>query len=185
MRSALSFIALFSLSFTFTFACNGGKTGSAPDSSASDSADTVDSGGFDTSTNGSCSTGSEWTDGNQGSSRMHPGRDCIDCHSGGEGPRFALAGTVQGAIHDPDDCNGIKDVIVHVTDGNGDVTDLTTNSAGNFFIEGGRLATPYTIAIEYGGQTRVMEGAQTDGACASCHTVDGTDGAPGRIVVPD
>lgn len=166
-----------------TVGCNGTKNDSAPDSAADSSSDNG-GGGFDTSHNGSCSTGSEWTDGNEGSARMHPGRDCIECHSRGEGPRFDLAGTVQGAIHDPDDCNGIDNVIVHVTDANGTVTDLTTNSAGNFYIRSG-LVTPYTIAIEYNGHTRTMEGAQTDGACASCHTEDGTEGAPGRVVVPE
>ena len=81
-------------------ACAGSKSDSTPaDSSGQDSVDS--GGGFDTSHNGTCSTGSEWTRGNQGSSKMNPGQACMDCHDSGEGPTFKAAGTIMGAIHDP------------------------------------------------------------------------------------
>ncbi|MSP55676.1 MAG: hypothetical protein EXR69_08765 [Myxococcales bacterium] len=156
----------------------------ADDSASDDSAPVETHGGFDTSFNGSCSSGSEWTDGDRGSDKMNPGEACNDCHNRGEGPKFPVAGTVMGAIHDPDDCNGVEDVTVIITDANGTATTLTTNSAGNFFIDRGSVKTPYTAVIEHNGVTREMLGSQTDGDCNTCHSADGTDGAPGRIVVP-
>ena len=160
-------------------------TGKSPDTSDTGESGGTDSqaGGFDTSHNGSCSTGEEWTRGNAGSAKMNPGESCITCHDNGSGPTFHLAGTVMGAIHDPDDCNGISGVTVHVTDADGVVTDLSTNSAGNFYTSD-RVKMPYTLALEYNGITRRMEGAQQTGDCASCHSQDGAEGAPGRSVVP-
>lgn len=159
---------------------------SCPDPTADDSApaDTNGGGGFDTSFNGTCSSGSEWTDGNRGSEKMNPGEACTECHDRGEGPSFPVSGTVMGAIHDPDDCNGVKDVKVTITDADGTDTVLTTNSAGNFFIDRGSVKTPYTAVIEANGVTRAMLGSQTNGDCNTCHSEDGTEGAPGRIVVP-
>ena len=161
-------------------ACAGTKIDT---SESGDSSVDSQGGGFDTSANGTCSTGSEGTRNNQGSSKMNPGESCIECHDRGEGPTFKIAGTIMGAIHDPDDCNGIDNVVVTITDADGAVQELTTNSAGNFYSQD-RFASPYTVSLSYDGITRVMEGAQESGDCASCHTEDGTEGAPGRSVVP-
>lgn len=162
-------------------ACTGTKDDT---SSPSDSTgDSNTEGGFDTSHDGTCSTGSEWTRGNDGSTKMNPGEPCMACHDRGEGPTFKVAGTVMGAIHDPDDCNGVQDVIVRITDADGVVTELTTNSAGNFYTND-RIALPYTAQLEHDGIIREMLGAQDDGDCGSCHTEAGASGAPGRVVVP-
>ncbi len=171
---------LFSLLFA---ACTGtkGDSGQPNDSSPTDSE--TGGGGFDTSHDGTCSTGSEWTQGNHGSSKMNPGQACIECHDRGEGPNYKIAGTIMGAIHDPDDCNGISGVTVRITDADGNLTELTTNSAGNFY-SNDRISTPYTVQLEYNGITRDMAGAQTDGDCSTCHTQDGKSSAPGRAVVP-
>ena len=54
-----------------------------------------------------CTSGSTWTRGDHGSDVMHPGGACISCHSmGGDGPAYAIAGTVFPSAHEPDDCNG-------------------------------------------------------------------------------
>lgn len=160
-------------------------TGTRDDtSSPGDSTGDSDSqGGFDTSHDGTCSTGSEWTRGNEGSTKMKPGQACMACHDRGEGPTFKVAGTVMGAIHDPDDCNGVQDVIVRITDADGVVTELTTNSAGNFYTND-HIALPYTAQLEYNGNIREMLGAQDEGDCGTCHTDAGASGAPGRVVVP-
>lgn len=170
---------LITLASLLLVGCSGPKTTPGDDSTPG----TDSGGGFDTSFNGTCSSGKEWSNGNQGSEKMNPGEACIDCHTNGDGPRFTLAGTVMGAIHDPDDCDGPKSVTVTVTDADGAVQTLTTNSAGNFYSYD-RLATPYTVSLDYDGRTRVMEGSQTTTDCNSCHTEDGAEGAPGRIVVP-
>ncbi len=130
-----------------------------------------------------CSTDSYWNGGNEESPDMNPGEDCIACHSRGEGPEFTLAGTVMGAYADLDDCNGIQGVTVRVTDADGVVTELATTEAGNFYTRAD-IAMPYTIELEKDGQTSRMVSAQSDGACASCHTADGAGGAPGRVVAP-
>lgn len=142
-------------------------------------------GGNDTANgNGTCSTDSYWTQGDQESPEMHPGMACITCHeSSNEAPVLGVAGTVMGDLADENDCNGIAGVVVHITDVNGLVHDLTTNAAGNFST-GEIYATPLTIALEFEGRTSAMATAVSTGDCGTCHTVDGASGAPGRIVAP-
>ena len=135
-----------------------------------------------------CATGKKWVGGNSGSSQMHPGRDCIDCHAGGEGPEYIVAGTVYPAegISDPDDCFGIAGASVLVEDAAGRAFALETNSAGNFYLSrgDGPLEFPLAVELEYDGAMRAMTLQPTVGACASCHTSEGLGGAIGRIVRP-
>lgn len=61
------------------------------------------------------------------------------------------------------------------------------NSAGNFYSTNPNVALPYTVQLTYQGRERDMTGlvtAPTDGDCNGCHTADGTNGAPGRIMLP-
>jgi hypothetical protein len=120
--------------------------------------------------------------------RMRPGEACIACHtSEGEGPRYAIAGTLFPTGHEPDDCNGLPGepggLKVIITDANGQEHELTPNSVGNFFL-GGNLATPYTAKVVSDAGERLMLTPQQDGDCNKCHTADGISGAPGRVVVP-
>jgi hypothetical protein len=131
-----------------------------------------------------CTSDSYWEGGDRESSLMHPGLDCVACHADrGEGPQYEIAGTVMGGLYDVDDCNGVEDVVVRITDADGDVTELSTNSAGNFFLRSA-VATPYTAEIEYDGLVRRMVTPQTDGQCNACHTDVGASSAPGRVVTP-
>lgn len=133
-----------------------------------------------------CSTNRDWTEGDHGSPLMHPGGACIECHTtNGEGPKFALAGTVMAATDDDIDCNGAEGATVEIKGADGTVTTLTTNAAGNFYIESQKaLSTPYTARILQGGKSRAMTAAQTVGDCNTCHTAEGANGAPGRILLP-
>jgi hypothetical protein len=136
------------------------------------------------SSGGACSSGVFWQGGDEESPVMHPGVDCIACHaSRGEGPRYAIAGTVMGGAHDVDDCQGISAVEVRVTDANGALHTTTTNAAGNFFLEAA-VAMPYTVELARDGRTTQMVTPQSTGDCLSCHTTAGAVGAPGRIVAP-
>jgi mono/diheme cytochrome c family protein len=134
-----------------------------------------------------CTANTFWTGGNEGSSRMHPGDACIACHqsSGGEAPSFAIAGTVYPSAHEPSDCNGapLGSASVQLTGADGSVVTLTINSAGNFYYLGA-LALPFQAAIVANGRTRAMATPQSTGDCNSCHTQDGANGAPGRIILP-
>jgi mono/diheme cytochrome c family protein len=62
---------------------------------------------------------------------------------------------------------------------------LEDNAAGNFFQESmTALSTPYTAKIIKGGKERAMTASQTTGDCNTCHTAEGANGAPGRLLLP-
>jgi hypothetical protein len=134
-----------------------------------------------------CTSGTPYRSFDEGSGLMNPGQACIACHAQErEGPRFVIAGTVYPTGHEPDNCNGSSGPIqVVITDANGAVHTLTTNSAGNFYLGSApNFALPYTAMVTLGGASRTMAAAQTSGDCNTCHTEAGTNDAPGRIVAP-
>jgi uncharacterized membrane protein len=158
---------------------------------------TVDAGAPDPVFSGppTCTSNVYWTRGESESPEMHPGRACIACHQGGgggedegEGPDFAIAGTAYPTGHEYDDCYGsaAQGAVVRVTDRNGITRSFTANRAGNFYgsASGGWPAFPIRAEITLGGETRVMSGAVNSGDCNSCHTLQGTSGAPGRVALP-
>lgn len=135
-----------------------------------------------------CVSGTTWTGGDRESPLMHPGGDCIGCHtSRNEGPNLVIAGTVYSRLHEPDDCNGRSGVVVEITGADDQVFEATTNAAGNFFLYATTpLVLPYTARVLVDGvEASRMIGSQAVGSCGSCHTEDGAAGAPGRIVVGD
>lgn len=135
-----------------------------------------------------CSTASYWQRGNSESEHMHPGGNCISCHTQeGEGPRYEVAGTIMGAVDDADDCQGVGDVTVELLDPDGNVSlTMVSGEAGNFFSRDGLSAAqlPYTVRLTYDGRTSEMVTEQTDTNCMTCHTQEGASAAPGRILVP-
>jgi hypothetical protein len=140
---------------------------------------------------GTCSTGQYWQFRDRESSRMHPGRACLECHiREDEGPTRGFLGTVQQNVNDSDDCRGVGDTLVEIlNDVDGSVmASTTTNNAGNFIIESAQCAgascPPYRVRLTLDGRTREMLTPQTNGDCMSCHTAAATDLAPGRIVAP-
>ena len=70
-----------------------------------------------------------------------------------------------------------------IVDANNRTTTLTPNAAGNFYSTT-TITPPYTAKVTYQGRERIMPVPQTNGACNSCHTQNGTNGAPGRITLP-
>jgi hypothetical protein len=130
-----------------------------------------------------CPSNSKWTKKTSGSKSMEPGMACIACHDSGEGPGFFAAGTVYRSLTTVDTCNGSKAITVELTDANGKVYTTTTNSAGNFYFYL-NIPTPYTARVISGDLSRTMVTKQTNGDCNSCHTAQGENGAPGRIVEP-
>ena len=143
-----------------------------------------------TAADSTCKSGVKWTGGDQESPEMHPGADCIACHTAkGEGPQLAIAGTVYAANagKDADDCLGSAGAQVVITDANGKQTTLTANASGNFLLDKKQstIALPYKAKIVYNGKERQMMGEQSVGSCNSCHTAGGANGAPGRILLPE
>jgi hypothetical protein len=109
---------------------------------------------------------------------MRPGDACRACHS-----TFTIGGTVYPTLHEPLNCNGKTGVQVVITPASGTAVTLTTNAAGNFYSTA-KIATPYTAKVVSGGVERAMMASQTSGDCNSCHTQNGAQNAPGRIIVP-
>jgi mono/diheme cytochrome c family protein len=139
-----------------------------------------------------CTSNTTWKQGNQKSPLMNPGMACNACHQKMGGPNLAFAGTVYTALHEPDLCNGKApppNLSVIVTDKNGKKIPMTVNAAGNFYItakQAGRVAAPFTAVVRdaTNNTTRAMVGKVTSGDCNSCHTLQGANGAPGRIQAP-
>ena len=132
-----------------------------------------------------CSSGSYASNSGDGSSTMDPGGACIGCHqnTGGEAPLFTAAGTIYPTAHEPTNCNGATGAQVQITDANQTVITVNVNSAGNFSTRA-PLVFPITAAVVDGARVRIMQTPQTTGDCNSCHTEQGANGAPGRIVMP-
>lgn len=136
-----------------------------------------------------CTSGKSWTGGTDGSGSMQPGVACINCHnsSGGEAPRFTIAGTLYPTAHEPNQCNGVNGspagAKVVITDAKQNVVTLTPNSAGNFYYTG-TIATPFHAKVTDMNGERDMVAGQTSGDCNACHTQSGTMSAPGRIILP-
>ncbi len=134
-----------------------------------------------------CSSGAYWTDGAVGSAGMLPGNACIACHEESPGaPRLAVAGTIYPTAHEPDDCLGARgDITIEITDAAGMTRSAEAGSSGNFYLfASADLRFPVRARIAFEGRVREMSAARTSGDCNACHTQDGTDGAPGRILLP-
>ena len=136
-----------------------------------------------------CTSGTHWTGGDRESPLMRPGGVCIRCHTDmREGPLLTLAGTVYASGREVDDCNGLGStardpITVDVIDAMGRTTTMTPNAAGNFF-SNAVVTLPITAVVRYQGRERRMLTPVMSGDCNSCHTLRGTEMAPGRIVVP-
>jgi hypothetical protein len=131
-----------------------------------------------------CTSGVYWLLGNLGTDVMNPGQACITCHATNNGPTFTAAGTVYPTTHEPNNCDGqVSGWTLVITDAAGNRISLTPNLAGNFDTKT-PIVFPYTVQLSANGQTREMLTPQSTGDCNSCHTQDGANGAPGRIVAP-
>jgi hypothetical protein len=134
-----------------------------------------------------CYSQMRWVGEKRGSPEMFPGRDCVGCHIDNDGPPLAIGGTLYAyVLAAPDvlgaqtgeDCYGIEGTVVTVTDANGQEFNLTTNRAGNFYVEGNPedFAKPFKVSIN--AWTFNDDGTPVDssmgtspmyGGCARCH----------------
>jgi len=131
-----------------------------------------------------CTSNKYWAGGN--SMGMRPGEACQACHQKQGGPSYSIAGTIYPTAHEPKDCNGTNanSLVVIVTDKNNKVVNIpVTNSAGNF-ASSAALAAPFFVKVQSSKGTRPMIGGLTSGDCNSCHTEQGANGAPGRVMAP-
>ena len=138
-----------------------------------------------------CTSGVMWTLGDVGSADMNPGMACDTCHTLGgsaSGYEFDVAGTVYPTAHEPDECDGTATATVVITDAKQTVHMLAVNSAGNFYnfdyLGVGAIPTPFTVKVVDSSGSRAMIAPLTSGDCNICHTEQGTQGAPGRVLAP-
>ncbi len=164
-----------------------------------------DAGPFDAGTGilpVTCVSNVKWTMGNQGNEGMNPGLACRSCHLGqnfmGQNPNLEsnqswamfFMGTVYSGFNEANLCLA-KSVpagtVVEILDSTGAlVLTLPVNAAGNFrsnSVDAG-LSLPYRARVRSNGMLRAMGAAQMNGDCNSCHTEQGRESAPGRIVWP-
>ena len=138
-----------------------------------------------------CASGKIWTYEDKDSPLMNPGRSCIGCHvennDPGQAPFYTVAGTVMQDLHDGDDCAGAPGLTIILTDAAGTEWPMTGNSVGSFWLApDSPVVMPYTARIVDGeGNERVKQVPVSEGDCASCHTQDGANGAPGRLLPPE
>lgn len=133
-----------------------------------------------------CFSGKQWIGERRGHPEMYPGRDCVGCHLDNDGPPLAVGGTIYPyVIFAPEifqlqsgiDCFGIEGAKVIITDANEQVFELTTNRAGNFYIEGNPddFAKPFNARVEYYEENGMlvssspMSSSPMYGGCARCH----------------
>lgn len=143
-----------------------------------------------------CASGSSWSNGDDGSVNMNPGRACRDCHvSESAGDAYFFSGTVFNSFHGRDLCNTPPPASarIEILDMQGNVTlTMTARSSGNFHspLTTAGVSLPYRARLVANGLTREMRNPQMSGDCNSCHTEQGThtvagsSPAPGRIVWP-
>lgn len=137
-----------------------------------------------------CASGLSWTDGDRADEDMNPGLACRACHQL-QAPDLAwfFMGTVFPAFHEADLClaQPPEGALVEILDSSGNVTmTLIPNGVGNFFSNSvaSPVPVPYRARLVANGRSREMMTAQTDGDCNGCHTEQGANEAPGRLVWP-
>jgi hypothetical protein len=128
-----------------------------------------------------CYSEARWVGGKRGSEEMYPGRDCVGCHLDNDGPQLVLGGTIYAYLIDDrelvaelqtgTDCFGLEGVTVRITDNSQQVFELTTNRAGNFFVEGNPadFEMPLRAELQIGDIERGMGTWPRYGGCARCH----------------
>lgn len=134
-----------------------------------------------------CYSGMRWVGDKRGSPEMFPGRDCVGCHIDNDGPPLAVGGTIYPYVLGPGqpglqaqsgtDCFGIEGIEIVIEDGEGQQYAVTTNRAGNFYVEGNPddFAKPFAATITWTNPldgrtvTNPMFARPSYGGCANCH----------------
>ncbi len=124
-----------------------------------------------------CSSGKAGTGGN--GPAMRPGDACSTCHG------FSIAGTAYKTEHESEGCAGanVTGATVVITDATGFVETIPVGTDGNFYTTDG-ITGPFRAKILYQGRERDMLSPQAFGSCNFCHTSNGANTAPGRIMLP-
>ena len=136
-----------------------------------------------------CASGNLWS-GGANDDTMDPGKACVSCHqmSPPAIPHYFM-GTGFPAYHEGNDCEDATPAgaRVEILDPIGNITaELFPDGVGNFYsasMDPG-VPVPYRARLIVGERVRTMVNPVTSGDCNDCHTEQGTNGAPGRLVWP-
>lgn len=137
-----------------------------------------------------CASGKMWDPQATSTAQMNPGQACRACHKTKASDfNYYFMGTVFPAFHEKDLCSSPPpaNAKIEILDVMGKVTmTLTPNATGNFMSSAvvAGVPVPYTARLVANGVKRAMNAPQTDGDCNKCHSEQGTEGAPGRLVWP-
>ena len=138
-----------------------------------------------------CSSNAKWPLGAEKDPDMNPGLACRSCHLNVKPERaFFFMGTAFPTLHEEDRCFSIVPVgtRVEIIDRNGRVAlTMPVRARGNFFSDATttNIALPFTArVITPSGAVSQMMTPQMTGDCNSCHTEQGANGAPGRVLLP-
>lgn len=152
-----------------------------------------------------CYSEKRWIGDKRGSPEMYPGRDCVGCHIDNDGPPLAIGGTLYpfvfqnpaefAQVQSGEDCFGVEGIVLTIEDAEGQLFQVETNRAGNFFVEGDPddFAKPFTVSLPPGTNAEGVPSPQmftqpSYGGCAKCHSPNATPfpppGAPRDVEVP-
>ncbi|RME01024.1 MAG: hypothetical protein D6812_08750 [Deltaproteobacteria bacterium] len=126
---------------------------------------------------------------------MYPGANCLACHTPGgpgaegdegeegeeeedEGRIFTAAGTIFRDLQGSAPAAGVT---IEITDADGNVIQLTSNAAGNFFTEE-PITFPASVVARKGDQEMIMSIPVPQGGCNTCHACSGAAG--GKMFMP-
>lgn len=139
-----------------------------------------------------CSSGEKFpVQFDDGSPDMNPGLPCRACHlvREPEEARFFM-GTAYPTLHEEDRCFSMvpTGTRVEIIDANGNVAvTMPVRRRGNFFSSSrnANIVLPFTArVVSPSGAITQMTTPQMTGDCNGCHTEQGANGAPGRILFP-
>jgi hypothetical protein len=112
-----------------------------------------------------------------------PGQPCLICHDGSTAPQWSVAGTITGVLGNNAPLEGAT---VALTDANLSTFSVTSNAAGNFYIEPSRWVPTYPVkvAVTFGSITSTMTTIiGRDGSCAGCHANPASRISAGAVYV--
>jgi hypothetical protein len=115
-----------------------------------------------------------------------PGQPCTTCHDGalGSPPKFSVAGTV---YVDEQGRSAASGAVVRLADATGATHQVTTNAAGNFYVQPAEFTPSYPmkVTVTYGAIDVVMTSeVGRAGSCADCHTHPAGPTSAGLIYIP-
>lgn len=112
-----------------------------------------------------------------------PGQPCVTCHHGsGPGdPEFSLAGTI---YIDREEALPLEGASVSFIDARGRQHSVSTNCAGNFYINADDWEPhfPVWVEVRFGDEAIAMKTPiQRDGSCATCHADPAGPSSAGHV----